>query len=715
MSAKQCCSFSRNEIAPHRLVSSPRLLSAVVFLGLLLSGGFSAASSTAAKIAKTSTVGISASVSVCPVSIGFGETIQCSISAAGEIDTYTFTASPGDSVLIRMTAISGSLWPGIQVYDPDGALLCEGSFLLTAQIDGCMLAVGGTYSIKVFDHFSGTYTGDYYLYLQRMNNPANAVSISFGQTLSGSILSPAQMNTYTFTASPGDIVLARMIAVSGSLWPGIRMYDPDGVLVCDDTTPPTGQIASCTLAAGGTYSVFAFDGSGLGYTGDYYLYLQRLNNPSNAVPISFGQTLSGSILSPAQMNTYTFTASPGDIVLVRATSFKLRWDYLWPGIRVYDPSGVKLCEASNTAGTAEITSCVLHAGGTYSVLVFDYPYATKTGDYYLYLQQAGVPTPVSPNGTISDTTPTYTWSKVSEATQYRYELWKGTTTVYTKTVAASVCGASTCAHTPTTVLSYAAYKWRVQTLVGGAWSSYSAYRNFTITNLPIPKSPSGAITDTTPTFTWTKVSGATQYQFVVYKGTALKYTKTVASGACGAKATNCSNTPTTVLSLGAHTWKVRAFVGGAWRAYSAAKAFSVSKPRAGFWESPAGVEFYVTPNQANVRGFAIYVSVSGCGSYKITHSTLVPISNNHFSFSGPFYGSGSFVTPKKATGRAGLSSFPISGCGSVSGGPWTYTDAIWRDSSQPSIVSAAINLVEILGIGDLGLPNPYYIAEVVAP
>jgi hypothetical protein len=191
-----------------------------------------------------------------------------------------------------------------------------------------------------------------------------------------------------------------------------------------------------------------------------------------------------------------------------------------------------------------------------------------------------VPTPISPSGTISDTTPTFKWTKISGATKYQFAVYKGSTLKYTKTISSSACGTSTCSNTPTTPLSYAAHKWRVQAYVGGVWKTYSAYQSFTITNIPTPQSPSGKITDTTPTFKWTKISGATQYQFAVYKGSTPKYTKTVASSACGTS--TCSNTPTTTLSAGAYKWKVRAYVGGAWKTYSAYKSFTVTTPSTGF-------------------------------------------------------------------------------------------------------------------------------------
>ena len=97
-----------------------------------------------------------------------------------------------------------------------------------------------------------------------------------------------------------------------------------------------------------------------------------------------------------------------------------------------------------------------------------------------------------------------------------------------------------------------------------------------------------------------------------------------------------------------------------------------------------GDEFYVTPDQATVDNFAIYISVTGCGNFKITHLP-VPIVGKQFSFSGPFYASGIFDSTTSAHGTDGLNSFFIDGCGPVSGGPWNWT-ATWKNSSQSAIV-----------------------------
>ena len=337
--------------------------------------------------------GAVSAAAVCPSSISFGQTIQCSIDSAGETDTYTFTASAGDKVLVRMSQASGTLYyPGVRVYSPTATKLCEETTTIdTAEIASCTLPSAGTYSILAFDGLDGTHTGDYDLFLQRLNNPGNGVSIAFGHTLAGSIDTPAQADTYTFTASAGDKVLVRMSQASGTLYyPGVRVYGPTATKLCEETTTiDTAEIASCTLPSAGTYSILAFDGLDGTHTGDYDLFLQRLNNPGNGVSIAFGHTLAGSIDTPAQTDTYTFTASAGDKVLVRMS--QASGTLYYPGVRVYSPTATKLCEETTTIDTAEIASCTLPSAGTYSILAFDGLDGTHTGDYDLFLQRLNNP------------------------------------------------------------------------------------------------------------------------------------------------------------------------------------------------------------------------------------------------------------------------------------------------------------------------------------
>jgi len=136
--------------------------------------------------------------------------------------------------------------------------------------------------------------------------------------------------------------------------------------------------------------------------------------------------------------------------------------------------------------------------------------------------------------------------------------------------------------------------------------------------------------------------------------------------------------------------------------WSNIQSIKIGGPTPGFWESSTGEEFYVSTDGANVKNFAVYVNVSGCGVLKITRTTPVPISGSSFSFSGSFYASGTFDSETSAHGTDGLSNFYSSLCGGyVSGGPWSWT-AIWQDSSQPTTLTqkAEPEIIESLEAAD---------------
>jgi hypothetical protein len=319
-------------------------------------------------------------------------------------------------------------------------------------------------------------------------------------------------------------------------------------------------------------------------------------------------------------------------------------------------------------------------------------------------------------GTISVRTPTYTWTKSAGATKYQLEVYQGATKVFSATYSSSVCLGNNCSNTPAKTLAYAAHQWRVRAYKGGAWKAWSAFKTFTVMDVPViptPQSPSGTITDSTPTYVWTAVAGATQYHIEVVQGASTVYTPIIGAFICGTS--TCSHTSSIVLSNGDYQWRVQAQIDGVWKPYSAYQSFTLiadtQNPMAGFWQSTYD-EFYVTPDQAYVDDFATYISVEGCGNYKITHTLPEPIVDNQFSFTGTFYANGTFNTTTTAQGTDGLTNFNIPGCGTVTGGPWPWS-ATWQDSSQPLVVleSEAASIFKVIS------QTPYFhiIEEVISP
>ena len=184
-------------------------------------------------------------------------------------------------------------------------------------------------------------------------------------------------------------------------------------------------------------------------------------------------------------------------------------------------------------------------------------------------------TPGSPSDTVTDNTPTYTWTEVSGASSY--ELWVLNTTTGTLVhdawyTAATSCSGGACSVTPTDVLPNASYSWalRTQSTNGnGPWSLSQAFAVNAASAVPaqaVPTSPSGAITDTTPAYTWTEVSNTDDYLLWVI-GPSGKVVKSWYSGATSCSDGSCSIDPDITLALGDYLWflKTRNAVGeGPW-------------------------------------------------------------------------------------------------------------------------------------------------------
>ena len=327
----------------------------------------------------------------CPASIGFGETIHCAITGAGEIDIYSFPGIEGDHIYLRMSSPSGSPWPYVHIHKPDGSYLC-GAVNVTGHytVDtDCTLPVTGTYTVWAND-YGGTGEGEYYLYMQRANNPGSPVSMNFGDTLAGTILTPAQNDTYTFSGTANDRVLVRLTAAS---YAQILIYNPDGTILCSSDGNTSRQDVTCTLPATGTYTILAGAGDGLG-TGAYHIFLQRLNNPGSASTITYGQILPGTITAPAEMDAFFFSGEAGDLLVARMGTTSAVYAYL----NVYNPDGTKLCGAYTAWNGSKVElDCTLTSTGIHTILASDHD-ATDTGDYQVYIQRLngpGLPVPMN--------------------------------------------------------------------------------------------------------------------------------------------------------------------------------------------------------------------------------------------------------------------------------------------------------------------------------
>lgn len=312
------------------------------------------------------------------VSIELGATISGEISSLAELDIYTFDGIVNDRVLLRASDVPDSqLEPEMQIYSVDGTLLCSTWGYVLAEMV-CTLDTTNTYTLLVGDR-GGNALGDYTLYLQRPNNPANPLPINFDDTVANSISEPPAMKTYTFSGNVNDRVLLRASDAPDSLFEvEMRVYRPDGTQLCSTWGYVLAEIV-CTLDVAGGYTLMIGERGG-DTIGDYTLYLQRTNDPANVTLMDYGDTLTGTITSDVELNAYGFAAETDQSVWfsVMRTSGNLD-----PQFRVYRPDGALLCQAQTTGGLIEDV-CLLDVSGDYAILVGDWG-GDETGSYEIQI------------------------------------------------------------------------------------------------------------------------------------------------------------------------------------------------------------------------------------------------------------------------------------------------------------------------------------------
>ena len=317
--------------------------------------------------------------------ISYGETITESISSDGEVDVYTFSGVANEKVIIRLTENSSSypLEPSLELYNPTGNPVESTSDGSQAEIN-IVLPQTGTYTIFASD-VNGDDTGNYALFIQRVMNPGNASIINYGETLTGSISTDGEVDTYSFAGNAGDKIIVRLTENSSSypLEPLAEVFDPagDSLLASIDGAQAQMEI---TLPADGSYMILVSDSYPGDDTGNYALFIQRVIDPGNASIINYGETLTGSISTDGDVDTYSFTGNAGDKIIVRLTENSSSYP-LEPLVELFNPAGDSLIAGIDGAqAQMEIT---LPADGSYMILVSDSYPGDATGNYSLFIQR----------------------------------------------------------------------------------------------------------------------------------------------------------------------------------------------------------------------------------------------------------------------------------------------------------------------------------------
>lgn len=338
-----------------------------------------------------------------PVVLHPNDTVAGELSQPAATQVYLLNIGSEDRILLRMAEDEGSheLHPEIRIYHPGGAAVFTGEDNIVAEINGAILPESETYTILVADHL-GTTFGDYWLHCQRLNNPASATAINYGQSLVGGLANRAETDAFTFSGANLERLVARLVEIDNDTELLLRLYDPLGDQVTGASGFTKAELPLTMLEEDGTYTLLVMDSPGTDI-GGYSLHIQCTNNPSGAGTLLQGATTTGTVGQPAATRAYRLAADAGDRGLFRMVEGEFDY-YLYPELRLYRPDGTLVAD-NHDDPTAGFNALEMPVTGVYTLLAMDY-IGSNAGDFWLYwqcLNDLVSATPVSYGQTLSGT------------------------------------------------------------------------------------------------------------------------------------------------------------------------------------------------------------------------------------------------------------------------------------------------------------------------
>ena len=314
-----------------------------------------------------------------------GGVVSAAIDVPGDEDVYTFSASAGENVILRVGDTGGTtLFPWLRVADPSGAAV-DSKFGSAVAESAFVAGSSGTYTVVVDDASSGGLsTGPYDLHFVRAPGANEGGALPNGGDLNGS-LTVGDLDSYSFAANAGENIIIRMGDVNGtSMFPWMRLFDPDGDLVDSQFGSAADEI-SAVAPQDGTYTLVVTDASsGFASTGSYELHFARMPGANEGGALPNGDSVLGD-LTLGDLDSYTFTATAGESFLLRIGD--LNGTSMFPWIRVYDPNGAAV--DSQFGSAVDEISAVASLSGTYTIVITDASSGFgATGPYELHYVRA---------------------------------------------------------------------------------------------------------------------------------------------------------------------------------------------------------------------------------------------------------------------------------------------------------------------------------------
>ncbi len=256
-------------------------------------------------------------------------------------------------------------------------------------------------------------------------------NLESGESLAGTIHVGADLDAaFVSVTNPCRLIL-RMGQITVDLVSSIKLYDPAGNVVAADFPPEYRSEVSAWISATGRYTVVYNDL--FNSRGGYAVSLARVPGEVAASdqdigPIINGETRTGTINNPGDLDVASFTAQVGDTNILTMTKIDADMN---PRLELYDPSGSNCLAAPVDPYQASVSvTTVCAAAGTYTLVCKDAE-DRSSKRYTLSMTTLGgpsaamVPDPpaiLSASDGVHTNVIMVTWESVTNASGY--DLWR---------------------------------------------------------------------------------------------------------------------------------------------------------------------------------------------------------------------------------------------------------------------------------------------------
>lgn len=309
--------------------------------------------------------------------IAVGGTVSGQIGAAGETDSYTFSAQAGQKYFLSFATLDIDTGFGgrIQIVDPSSATLdtvAEG-----ASRQSFTVATTGTVTLNVYDVGQDD-RGNYDIGLERSTgNSDDAIVMEPGKIVTGQIGGKLITNQHYFDVVAGNsyLISFHTADIDSGFGGRIAIFDSNGALL--DTIAEGASNSRLDISSNTRLTLHVYD-VGTDDRGDYKFSFTSLKPDWNdAQAIATRQTIYGSISGSDELDQYVVPLGASQQVSLQLLTTDI--DAGFGGrIAVYNPStGVVTTVAEGATG-----SFTASAAGDYVFIVYDVG-TDDRGDYGL--------------------------------------------------------------------------------------------------------------------------------------------------------------------------------------------------------------------------------------------------------------------------------------------------------------------------------------------